>query len=504
MIKGLFWGDFVINYRKFNEIIESQSVVSEELYKQLIDNYGEEVINFYFEKYIDESNLSDKQTRLKRVSYYIKLCDQRIFKDISLGCDDLLENDKYELDLNYISKIDISKLYFNDIGTKKILTLDEEVEFFNKINAMKQKVNNISIEKNNILLERYGYKLNGKKDNTVKGLEDKLFYLEKLFVDLSENCISIEDVKELKELIADIKDCYNYQVLIDEFMSYNFRLVLSVAKRYYGSGIDFLDLVQEGNIGLKKAVERFDVSKGYKFSTYAVWWINQSITRSIAEHSRIIRVPVHFNDLMYKVNKIKNVLEIELMRIPTDDEVLERFYALAKSELIRLGNMNPTDDEIKKKANIDKKKLNEMKLFDQPIASLYTPVADDEESILLDFISDFEYSTENDAIFNVQKDYIRNMLDCLSDREKIIILTRYGLNLNEYITFDTFKDVLSKYTTMDNLYSLYLALSNNSDLRSLQKVGNLFSISRERVNQIEKKCLKRLKVVANKKGLSVY
>lgn len=492
----------MIGYRKFKEILKSQSVVTEQLYEQLITENDEKIINFYFEKYIGEAILANKQDCLKKVSYYIQLSDEGLFKGI-LENNNLSEHDNYSLDLEYISKMDTVKLYLNDMGTKNVLTLEEEVQFFDEINTMKEKIKDIDMEKNNLLLEKYGYNLSVKNDNTVRGLEYKLFYLDRLITDFRKIDISLEKTRELEKLIVEIKSYYDYQTLVDDFLKHNLRLVISVAKNYYGSGMEFLDLIQEGNIGLKYALEKFDISKGCKFSTYAVWWIREAISHSLAEQSRVVRVPIYFNELMYKTYKVRNNLEIELSRVPTDDEIVERFNELAKEELIKSGNINPTEEEISKKANINKKRLNEMKIFDQAVVSLHAPLCDDDDSTLLDVITDWEFSTENDAIYNAEKECIKDMISCLSDREKIIILTRFGFSLNEYMTFDTFKNVFSERYNLDSLYSTYLQFSNQPDTHTLQEIGYLFNLSRERVNQIQRKCLKKLTVAANKKGLSV-
>ena len=186
----------MIGYRKFKEILKSQSVVTEQLYEQLITENDEKIINFYFEKYIGEAILANKQDCLKKVSYYIQLSDEGLFKGI-LENNNLSEHDNYSLDLEYISKMDTVKLYLNDMGTKNVLTLEEEVQFFDEINTMKEKIKDIDIEQNNLILEKYGYNLSVKNDNTVRGLEYKLFYLDRLITDFRKNDISLEKTREL-------------------------------------------------------------------------------------------------------------------------------------------------------------------------------------------------------------------------------------------------------------------------------------------------------------------
>ena len=299
-----------------------------------------------------------------------------------------------------------------DISTSEIIEIESEVESFGAGENMER------------LLEQEGLSI----DDPVR------MYLKEIG---RVPLLSADRERELAEIMTTSEDEDLRERAKNELVEANLRLVVSIAKRYVGKGMFFLDLIQEGNLGLMKAVDKFDYSKGYKFSTYATWWVRQAITRAIADQARTIRIPVHMVETIHKVSRYTRQMLQELGREATADELGEKM------------GMSP-------------EKVREIMKIAQDPVSLETPIGEEEDSHLGDFIPDDDTPAPADAASaTILREVIERELHTLTPREEHVIKLRFGLY--------------------------------DGRTRTLEEVGKEFDITRERIRQIEAKALRKLR-----------
>ena len=340
--------------------------------------------------------------------------DDDVDDDIILDEEDEVEVEKIDLSVpEGVSVEDPVRMYLKEIGKVPLLSADEEIEL-----AQNMEDGAVAIEKINVL--------KGRLDGASK--EEKA-----------------EIKEEIKTLQRDVDKGADAKKRLAEA---NLRLVVSIAKRYVGRGMLFLDLIQEGNLGLIKAVEKFDYKKGYKFSTYATWWIRQAITRAIADQARTIRIPVHMVETINKLIRVSRQLLQELGR-------------------------EPSPEEIAKEMSMPVDRVREILKISQEPVSLETPIGEEEDSHLGDFIKDDNVPVPADAAaFTLLKEQLEEVLGTLTEREQKVLTLRFGLE--------------------------------DGRARTLEEVGKEFNVTRERIRQIEAKALRKLRHPSRSRKLKDY
>ena len=335
--------------------------------------------------------------------------------DIILDDEDEVEVEKIDLSVpEGVSVEDPVRMYLKEIGKVPLLSADEEIEL-----AQKMEAGSVAVEKIPLLKER----LAETGDEQEK---------EEIQAEIKALQLDVDRGSDAKKRLAEA----------------NLRLVVSIAKRYVGRGMLFLDLIQEGNLGLIKAVEKFDYRKGYKFSTYATWWIRQAITRAIADQARTIRIPVHMVETINKLIRVSRQLLQELGREPTPEEIAEEM----KMPVERVREI--------------------LKISQEPV-SLETPIGEEEDSHLGDFIKDDNVPGPADAAtFTLLKEQLEEVLGTLTEREQKVLTLRFGLE--------------------------------DGRARTLEEVGKEFNVTRERIRQIEAKALRKLRHPSRSRKLKDY
>lgn len=335
--------------------------------------------------------------------------------DIILDDEDEVEVEKIDLSVpEGVSVEDPVRMYLKEIGKVPLLSADEEIEL-----AQKMEAGSVAVEKIPLLKER----LAETGDEQEK---------EEIQAEIKALQLDVDRGSDAKKRLAEA----------------NLRLVVSIAKRYVGRGMLFLDLIQEGNLGLIKAVEKFDYRKGYKFSTYATWWIRQAITRAIADQARTIRIPVHMVETINKLIRVSRQLLQELGREPTPEEIAEEM----KMPVERVREI--------------------LKISQEPV-SLETPIGEEEDSHLGDFIKDDNVPVPADAAaFTLLKEQLEEVLGTLTEREQKVLTLRFGLE--------------------------------DERARTLEEVGKEFNVTRERIRQIEAKALRKLRHPSRSRKLKDY
>ena len=392
---------------------------------------------------IDKNNIEPTDKDIEQINNSDTIEEDEVFsqvKEVFLKCD-ILNEDNY---------IDIANIIKRCNNNSEILLRIKK--YFDN--------NNIQIDLNDYKIEKLY-----EKENNIEAMDKGSYTSDPIRAYLKEiGKIDLLTPKKEKELAKKIFDLHNilvnldktdpeYEIINEEyhnvkkyFAEHNLRLVVSIAKKYIGRGLDFLDLIQEGNLGLEKAIEKFDYRRGFKFSTYATWWIRQSVARAVDDQSTTIRIPVHLREKMNKLSRIEKELEVSIARKPTNYELMEVFFPNIEKELEERLGRKPTNGEIEQEKNNSIEEIQYLKklLREYDLVSLDTPIRnqEDDDSVILDFIADENSVEMEENVYNIGlRNNLKEVLDELSIKERITLITRFGLY--EGIISDEEKEALA-------------------------------------------------------------
>lgn len=468
-----------MKYDEFKNMLNSVKEVDKKFYDELLSIFGEKKLSEYFEKYLIDRSVEDNIDKMNRTNYYLNEVQRK----------STVNNAKLD---------DYMKMYFEDMSMYDLLTEEQEVEIFNTLHTITEKLHerNVSQESLKEDFKKYGITLN------MSNIDSSIAELEIIEKELKQDQSKEDELDKVRSILISARTFETYLETRDIIAKSNLRLVVSIAKAYQYRGLEMLDLIQEGNCGLLHTIDRFDPSLGYKFSTYASWWIRQSITRGIFDKARTIRVPVHAQEKMNAVGTIERKLTLELLREPTDDELIERIRENAIQKLKENGIKKPTKEQINDSMLISKEKLIEYrKLLAEPV-SLNETVGPEKDTEMQEFIEDEEQMSPADlADMGLFVDNLKMVLNTLKVREKIILVLRNGLDFETYVEKHELLEFMKNPTNNRHIDVIdreeferkYDELCLSQRPHTLEEIGDFIGVTRERVRQIEMKAIYKLK-----------